>query len=149
MSYHLVRWALRAAAVGVIAGNGPLTAGAGGAAPAARDTAVKELLATELDGVSGKEIRLLAVEYLPGGASLPHRHDAQVLVYVLDGRVRMQVDGAAPVTLGPGETFYEGPGDIHRVSANASSTLPARILVFIVKDKGTPISSAVAPSVQP
>ncbi len=112
MSYHLARWALRAAAVGIIAINWPLTAGA-------------------------------------GGASLPHRHDAQVLVYVLDGRVRMQVDGAAPVTLGPGDTFYEGPGDIHRVSANASSTLPARILVFIVKDKGTPISSAVAPSVQP
>jgi quercetin dioxygenase-like cupin family protein len=148
MSYHAARRTWQAAIIGVLAGACPLLACAGGEAPA-RDTAVRELLAADLAGVSGKEIRLLTVQYLPGGASLPHRHDAQVLVYVLDGRVRMQVDGAVPVTLGPGETFYEGPSDIHRVSANASSTLPARILVFIIKNKGAPLSSAVGPAVQP
>jgi quercetin dioxygenase-like cupin family protein len=81
---------------------------------------------------------MITVEYLPGGASLPHRHNAQVFVYVLDGAVRMQTQGTAPVTLGPGKTFYESPGDIHTVSANASRTKPARMLVFMVKDKDAP-----------
>jgi quercetin dioxygenase-like cupin family protein len=93
-------------------------------------------------GDGSKEIRLLTVEYPPGGASPPHRHNAQVFVYVLEGAVNMQVEGSPPVTLHAGETFYEGPQDVHVVSANASQTLPARILVFIVKDKKQPVSSA-------
>jgi quercetin dioxygenase-like cupin family protein len=100
-------------------------------------------------GASGKEINMLTVEYLPAGASLPHRHNAQVFVYVLEGAVRMQVAGAAPVTLGPGQTFYEGPDDIHTVSANASKTKAARFLVFMVKDKGAPASTPVGQAGQP
>ena len=92
---------------------------------------------------------MLTVEYIAAGASLPHRHNAQVFVYVLDGAVRMQIEGAAPVTLGPGETFYEGPDDVHTVSANASQTKPARILVFIIKNKAAPVSTPVAPQVHP
>ncbi len=106
-------------------------------------SAVKELMTRNLAGVSGKELRMLTVEYLPGGASLPHRHNAQVFVYVLEGAVTMQVEGSAPVTLGAGGTFYEGPEDIHTVSANASRSQPARILVFMVRDVGTPLSIAV------
>jgi quercetin dioxygenase-like cupin family protein len=103
----------------------------------------------DLVGAAGKEVRMLTVDYLPGAASLPHRHNAQVFVYVLEGLVRMQVEGAAAVTLGPGETFYGGPEDIHMVSANASRTKPARILVFIVKDKGAPVSTAATPKERP
>jgi quercetin dioxygenase-like cupin family protein len=99
---------------------------------------VQELLKKDLSEVPGKEARMLTVEYLPGGASLPHRHNAQVFVYVLSGRLRMQVQGSPVVTLGPGETFYEGRDDIHTVSANASRTKPAKILVFMVKDKDPP-----------
>jgi quercetin dioxygenase-like cupin family protein len=106
---------------------------------------VRELLARDMAGVDGKEFRMLTVEYIAGGASMPHRHNAQVFVYVLDGAVRMQIQGSEPVTLGPGEVFYEGPDDIHTVSANASQTKPARILVFIVKDKAAPVSTPVAP----
>jgi quercetin dioxygenase-like cupin family protein len=113
-------------------------------APGASNSTVKELMARDLIGADGKEIRMLTVEYVAGGASLPHRHDAQVFVYVLSGAVTRQVEGSAPVTLGPGGTFYEAPEDIHTVSANASQTKPARILVFIVKDKKTPVSSPVA-----
>jgi len=105
---------------------------------------VKELIKRDLAGAGGKEIRMITVEYVPGGASLPHRHNAQVFVYVLEGAVKMQVQGGALVTLGPGDTFYEGPGDIHTVSANASPTQAARILVFIVKDAGAPVSVPVA-----
>lgn len=108
---------------------------------------VAELMARDLDGIPNKEALMLTVTYLPGGASLPHRHDAQVFVYVLEGAMTMQVDGGAPVTLRRGQTFYEGPNDVHRLSANASQTEPAKILVFVVKTKGKPVSRAVTPKV--
>ena len=116
---------------------------AGEVAPPGAPT-VAQLMARDLDGISNKEALLITVTYLPGGASLPHRHDAQVFVYVLEGAMTMQVDGSAPVTLRPGQTFYEGPQDVHRVSANASQTEPAKILVFMVKDKRKPASRPVA-----
>jgi quercetin dioxygenase-like cupin family protein len=105
---------------------------------------VRDLMARDLVGESAKEVRLLTVEYRGGSASLPHRHDAQVFVYVLAGRVRMQVAGSPEITLGPGETFYEGPDDIHTVSANASPSEPARILVVMIRDKSKPLSTEVS-----
>ncbi len=110
---------------------------------------VKSLFDNDQIGVPGKELLMLTVEYLPGGASLPHRHDAQVFVYVLEGRIKMQVAGGPVVTLGPGQTFYESPTDIHSVSANASKTRPAKFLVFIVKDKRAPVTRQVAPGGTP
>src|ERR1700741_3685411 len=108
-TFVLILTALAAAAF-VLSG----TAHAGeGKAP---DASVKELMTKPLAGASAKEVRMLTVEYLPGGASLPHRHNAQVFVYVLDGAVKMQIGGGPLLTLGPGETFYEGPDDIHTVS---------------------------------
>jgi quercetin dioxygenase-like cupin family protein len=120
---------------------GPLCASAG--RPAAAE-AVTELMTRELIGARGREVRMITVTYLPGGASLPHRHDAQVFVYVLEGSLIMQVKGSAAVTLGPGQTFYEGPDDIHQVCANASRTARAKILVFMVKDKAKPASRPVS-----
>lgn len=111
--------------------------------------AIKELLVKDLIGVAGKEILMVTVEYIPGGASLPHRHDAQVFVYVLQGELIMQVEGSPAVKLRPGQTFYEGPADVHLTSANASQTKPAKILVFIVKDKGAPVSRDVLPKALP
>ena len=117
--------------------------------PAASDDGMKELMVRTLAGASGKEIRLITVAYPPGGASPSHRHHAQVFVYVLEGSVKMQLDGSPPVTLQAGDTFYEAPRDIHVVSANASQTMPARMLVFVVKDKGTPLFSAPSPGGRP
>ena len=119
------------------------------AATASSDAIVKQLMTRELVGSAGKEVLMVTVEYLKGGASLPHRHNAQVFVYVLEGKFRMQVEGSAAVTLGPGETFYEGPEDIHTISANASRTKSARMLVFIIKDKGVPVSSDAGPVTRP
>jgi len=113
----------------------PVSAFAGDAAAAAPPT-VTELMTRALTDDPNKEALMITVTYRPGGASLPHRHDAQVFVYVLDGAMTMQVDGSAPVTLQPGQTFYEGPNDVHRISANASQTAPAKILVFMIKNKG-------------
>lgn len=97
-------------------------------------------MARDVLGFPGKEVKLLTVSYVPGGASLPHRHNAQVFVYVLEGRVRMQVQGSPMVTLGPGGTFYEGPDDVHSVATNASATQPAKILAVMVRDKNSPVS---------
>lgn len=105
--------------------------------------AVVSLITKDLTGISNKEGTMLTVEYKPGGTSLPHRHDAHVFVYVLEGAVKMQVDGQPEVTLTAGQTFYENPSDVHRVSANASATKPAKILVFMVKDKDKPATRAV------
>lgn len=105
----------------------------------------KQLMIKDLVGLAGKEVLMSTVTYPPGGASPPHRHDAQVFVYVLEGELTMQVQGGPKVTLKPGETFYENPTDVHAVSANASQTRPATFLVFIIKDKGAPTTRAATP----
>lgn len=111
------------------------------AAPAqGQAESVTELMTRDLLGARGKEVLMITVTYLPGGASVPHRHDAQVFVYVLEGELKMQIQGARAVTLKAGDTFYEGASDVHQVSANASATAPAKILVFMVKDKDKPPS---------
>jgi len=115
----------------------------------AKSPTVAELMARDVVGMPSKEAVMITVAYLPGGASLPHRHDAQVFVYVLEGALTMQVDGNVPVTVGPGQTFYEGPHDVHRISANASQRESAKILVFMIKDKGKPDSRTVAPKEAP
>ena len=112
-------------------------------AGAAQTTKVTPLLSRELSDIAGKEAAMIAVEYAPGAADPIHRHDAHVFVYVLEGSVVMQVQGGAPVTLRPGQTFYEGPNDIHLVGRNASSTEPAKFLAFFVKNNGAPILSPV------
>lgn len=104
---------------------------------------VKPLMIEPLSGIPGKEVTLLTVEYLPGGASAAHRHDADVFVYVLEGAVVMKVDGKEPVTVRKGETFRENPKDIHRQSMNASKTEPAKFVVFMVKDQGKPATRAL------
>ena len=108
------------------------------ASAAAQDAKVTPLMTKELSGIPGKEATMLTVEYPPGGSSAEHRHNAHTFVYVLDGSIVMQVKGGKEVTLGPGETFYESPDDVHTVSRNASSTKPARFLVFFVKQTGAP-----------
>jgi quercetin dioxygenase-like cupin family protein len=114
------------------------------AAPAKNSKNSATLLTRDLPDMPGKEVVMLTVSYLPGGASLPHRHDAEVFVYVLEGSVVMQVEGQPAQTLGVGQTFHEGPTDVHRQSANASATQPAKLLVFMIKDKNKPVTVPVA-----
>ena len=96
------------------------------------------LFQTDVVDVTNQEIVVLEVTYEPGAASDAHRHNAHTIVYVLEGTVRMAVEGGETKTLGPGEVFYETPDDIHSVSMNASETEPAKILVFFLKEKGAP-----------
>src|SRR5919108_1486151 len=105
----------------------------------AQEGKVTSLVTKDLTEFSGKEGLMISVEYAPGGSDPVHRHDAHAFVYVLEGSVVMQVKGGEEVTLTPGQTFYEGPKDVHVVSRNASKTNPAKFLVFFVKNKGAPV----------
>ena len=106
--------------------------------PMAKES-ITELKSKDLAGSPDKEVLMYTVDFPPGFSSPIHRHDAQVSVYVLEGSVVMQVRGGKEVTLRPGQTFYEDPNDIHVVSRNASSTKPAKFLVFLIHKKGTPL----------
>jgi quercetin dioxygenase-like cupin family protein len=105
----------------------------------AQEATVRPLLSKELANVRGKELSMITVEYPPGWSDPVHTHHAQALVYVLEGSIVMQVRGGEAVTLRPGQTFYEGPNDVHIVGRNASQTAPAKLLVVLLKDKGAPI----------
>ena len=103
-----------------------------------KDAKVTPLLSKDLTDFPGKEGLMITVEYPPGGSDPIHRHNAHAFVYVLEGSIVMQVRGGKEVTLTPGQTFYEGPSDVHVVGRNASQTKPAKFVVFLVKDKGAP-----------
>jgi quercetin dioxygenase-like cupin family protein len=102
------------------------------------DPIVKAVGTKALADMPGKEILVLTVDYPPGAADPLHRHDAHAMVYVLEGSVVMGVKGGKEVTLKPGQTFYEGPQDVHTVGRNASKTRPAKFVVFLLKDQGKP-----------
>ena len=105
----------------------------------AQEAKVTPLMSQVLTDISGKEGLMITVEYPPGGSDPIHRHNAHAFLYVLEGSVVMQVKGGKQVTLTPGQTFYEGPDDVHVVGRSASSTKPAKFVVFFIKDKGAPV----------
>ena len=106
---------------------------------ATKEAKVTPLFSKDLADFPGKEGLMITVEYPPGSTDPIHRHNAHGFIYVLEGSIVMQVRGGKEVTLTPGQTFYEGPDDVHVVGRNASQTKPAKFVVFFVKDKGAPI----------
>jgi quercetin dioxygenase-like cupin family protein len=109
----------------------------------AQEPKVTSLMSKDLMENPRKEVLMITVDHAPGGSNAIHRHNAQAFVYVLEGSVVMQLKGGLQVTLTPGQTFYEGPDDVHVVDRNASSAQPAKFLVVLIKDKGAP---AVVPA---
>lgn len=97
---------------------------------------VKPVMMKDLADIAGKEALMLVVDYPPGTVEHLHRHDAHAFVYVIEGTIVMQVRGGKEMTLTPGQTFYEGPNDVHTVGRNASKTKPAKFVVVLVKNKG-------------
>jgi quercetin dioxygenase-like cupin family protein len=104
-----------------------------------KEAKLTELMSKDLTDLPGKEGLMLMIEYPPGSSDPIHRHNAHGFIYVLEGSIVMQVRGGKEVTLTPGQTFYEGPEDVHVVGRNASQTKPAKFVVFFVKDKGAPV----------
>jgi len=113
----------------------------------AQDAQVTPLMSKDLADFPGKEGLMITVVYPPGASDPIHRHNAHAFVYVLEGSVVMQVKGGKEITLTPDQSFYEGPNDIHTVGRNASSTKPAKFIVFLVKNKGAPVLVPVNPTV--
>ncbi len=105
----------------------------------AQQAKVTPLMSKDLPENPGREALMIIVEYPPGSSDPIHRHNAHAVVYVLEGSIVMQVKGGKEVTLTPGQTFYEGPDDVHVVGRNASSTQPAKFLVVLIKAKGAPV----------
>lgn len=116
-----------------------LAAGTANAQLTPPEAHVTSLLTKALADHPGKEATVITVDYPPGGESPVHRHNAHAFVYVLEGAIVMGVRGGETVTLTPGQTFYEGPDDIHTISRNASLSEPARFLVVLLKNSGEPI----------
>ena len=112
----------------------------------AQDAQVTPLMSKDLADLPGKEGLMITVVYPPGASDPVHRHNAHAFVYVLEGSIVMQVKGGKEVTLTPGQTFYEGHNDIHTVGRNASTTKPAKFVVFLIKDKGAPVLIPVKPT---
>ncbi len=105
----------------------------------APQASVTPLTSKDLPDLPGKEALMITVEYPPGSVDPIHRHNAHAFIYVLEGSIIMQVKGGKELTLTPGQTFYEGPDDVHVVGRNASTTKPAKFVVFFIKDKGAPV----------
>ena len=105
----------------------------------AQEAKVTSLMSKDLAENPGKEVLMITVEYPPGASDPIHRHNAQAFVYVREGSIVMQLKGGEQVTLTPGQTFYEGPHDVHIEARNASCTKPAKFLVLLIKNKGAPV----------
>jgi quercetin dioxygenase-like cupin family protein len=105
----------------------------------AQEAKVTSLMSKDLKDFPGKEALMITVVYPPGATDPIHRHNAHAFVYVLEGSIVMQLKGGKEVTLKPGETFYEGPDDVHIVGRSADKTKPAKFVVFLVKNKDAPV----------
>ena len=116
----------------IVLGGALLTA----PAHAAPQPVVVPVMQKDLADIPGKEMLMITVEYPPGTVESVHRHDAYAFLYVLEGTIVEQVRGGKEVTLTRGQTFYEGPDDVHIVGRNASATQPARFVVVLVKKTG-------------
>jgi quercetin dioxygenase-like cupin family protein len=127
---------LKSIAVALAVVASPLIGTAWADAP---EAVVTPLMSKALEQFPGKEAVMITVEYPPGSVDPVHRHNASAFVYVLEGSIVMQVKGGKEVTLTPGQTFYEGPNDIHTVGRNASQTQPAKFIVLLLKDKNAPV----------
>jgi quercetin dioxygenase-like cupin family protein len=106
---------------------------------AAQEAKVTPLMSKDLADIPGKEGLMIIVDYPPGSSDPIHRHNAHAFIYVLEGSIVMQVRGGKETALTPGQTFYEGPNDVHVIGRNASKTKPAKFVAFFVKNKGAPV----------
>jgi quercetin dioxygenase-like cupin family protein len=109
----------------------------------AQDAQVTPLMSKDLPEFRGKEGVMITVVYPPGASDPIHRHNAHAFVYMLEGTIVMQLKGGKEITLAPGQTFYEGPHDIHVLGRNASTTKPAKFVVLLVKNKDAPVLAPV------
>lgn len=114
------------------------------AAGVGRGAEARDVFAHALPVLNGAQLTAHVVEvtYGPGEFSQPHSHPCAVVGYVIEGSVRMQVEGEPEGIYKAGQSFYEAPNGVHAVSANASKTERARFLAVLTCDHETPLSVA-------
>ena len=96
----------------------------------------------DLEGVAGREVIMYRTEIVPGGMSGRHYHPGPELGYGLEGALIFELDGQPPVTLKPGESVHIPANHIHNAK-NASTTEPGKALLFLVGEKGQPLTTPV------
>jgi quercetin dioxygenase-like cupin family protein len=121
----------------------PLAASAHGEVAAERTAIVTPVMTQALADYPGKEAVMLVVEYPPGSVDPIHRHDADAFIYILEGTIEMAVNGEAPIRLTAGQSYHEGPKDVHTIGRNASQDKPARFVVVLLKTIGAPLLTPV------
>ena len=135
--HHVVSAALASC---LVAAYAPVYAQSAAPAPQVKR---QMLMTKDLPDFAGKEAVYYSIEYPPGISSPPHRHNGHVFLHIVEGQLQVQVKGGELETLGPGKTYYENPADIHMVSRNPSATNVTKAMVFIIHDKGAPLSVPV------
>ena len=104
---------------------------------------VEPISSHALPNVPGKRVTIVRVFYGPGGFTPAHRHAGSVTAYVTKGEIRSQLAGGPVETFGVGQSFFEPPGAVHLVSANASMTEPAELIAVFVADEGAQLTTLV------
>ena len=104
---------------------------------------VEPISSHALPNVAGKRVTIVRVFYGPGGFTPAHRHSGSVTAYITKGEIRSQLAGGPFETFGVGQSFFEPPGAIHLVSANASVTEPAELIAVFVADEGAQLTTLV------
>ena len=100
---------------------------------------VQPVMRQAIPEAPGKTVLVATVTYAPGQDSTPHKHPGSIFAYVVEGSVVSQLDGSPAKTYGAGESWYEPPGAHHLVSRNASTTRPAKLLVFAIAGEHDPV----------
>jgi quercetin dioxygenase-like cupin family protein len=127
--------------VSLVAMMGATTVGPAVSQQPAPATQVTALMKRTIAEFPGRDIMVVTLDIAPGGGSAPHRHPGHhIFGYVLEGTYKLKLDQGPETILTKGQTFYEAPGQLHAVSANASQTEPAKVLVFIVAESGKPVT---------
>ena len=108
---------------------------------------ITPLMSKDLSDIPGREVLMITIQKAPGVSEPIHqlfstlhlRNYAHGFIYVLEGSMKMQVGNGKEVTLTQGQTWYEGPHDVHSIARNASVTEPVRFLVLLVRDKSASV----------
>jgi quercetin dioxygenase-like cupin family protein len=104
---------------------------------------VEVITSHALPDIPGKRVTVVRVTYGPGGFTPPHRHGGTVTAYVTKGQIRSQLEGGPLEIFEVGQSFFEPPGAIHLVSANASNMEPAEMIAVFVADEGAQLTTLI------
>ncbi len=105
----------------------------------------RDVIKQALPGEPPREMTMVEVNYPPGTGSPPHQHANGVMAFVVSGSIASKVGDAPEQTYRAGDAWWEPVGAIHRVSRNASSTEPAKLLAIYIAPTGASAEHLMKP----